>query len=226
MEELTLRDYPIGVLENLIGTKGKQATDRKLENYGYGFTSDGTGRKRIYTIISLPDAFHRFRSYCSFALGFPPQTDFGKLRDFVYCLFGDDDFNWRPAEMMEQYLRVSGRGMSRQTIGTYLKRLEKLDIINPYNGDFVYYKVFKKDGVQEHEIISKEEHGKAWKYYWDYRNAHPEQDSIPAYCYVRTKFGGSPRKQRRIEIQGWSKREADILYSLAADSILEEVSDE
>ena len=225
MEELTLRDYPLGVLRNILGTSDKQGTERKLEKYGYGFTSTGRGSARVYTITSLPDAFQRFRSYCTFSLGFPPQTDFRKLRDFVFCLFGDDDFNWRPAEMMEQYLRVCGRGMSRQTIGNYLKRLEELDLINPYNGDFVYYKVFKKYGVQEHEIISREEYGKAWKYYWDYRNAHPEQDSIPAYCYVRSKFGGSPRKQRRIEKQGWSLKEIDTLYSLATDSILEEVSD-
>ena len=64
MEELTKRDYPIGVLENLIGSRGKQAVDRKLTKYGYGFSSAGSGTKRVYTITSLPNAQARFKSYC------------------------------------------------------------------------------------------------------------------------------------------------------------------
>ena len=38
MEELAMRDYPLGVLENIIGSRGKEAVDRKLKHYGYGFT--------------------------------------------------------------------------------------------------------------------------------------------------------------------------------------------
>ena len=43
-------------------------------------------------------------------------------------------------EMMEEYLRLEGRGMSRATIGAYRRRLENLGLIAPM-GDFVYYKV-------------------------------------------------------------------------------------
>ena len=51
---LELRDYPIGLLESIIHTKGKEATDRKLKSYGYGFNpNNGRGRNRIYTITSL-----------------------------------------------------------------------------------------------------------------------------------------------------------------------------
>ena len=57
---LELRDYALGVLENLIDTKDKQATDRKLTAYGYKYSSTGTGKKRVYTITALP-ASNSFR---------------------------------------------------------------------------------------------------------------------------------------------------------------------
>ena len=80
-----------------------------------------------------------------------------KLRDFVFYLMSDDNFNWRPAEMMEEYLRNEGRGISRQTIGKYLQHFEALCLF-VRTDDFVYYKVKKNYGVQEHEIITKEEY--------------------------------------------------------------------
>ena len=225
METIELRDYPLGVLENLIGSRGKQAVDRKLKSYGYKFSSDGTGKKRVYTITALPDARHQFRSYCVFTLGFDPNTNFKKLRDFVWYVMTDDDFTWRPEEMMEEYLRMEGRGITRQTIAGYKKRLEAHYIIDTIFGDFVYYKVYKEYGVQKHEIITKEEYSAAWKLYWNWRNAHPGEDSTPAYSHMYTKFGGVPRKQRRIQDNLFGKEKADILYDLALKSILEEVSD-
>lgn len=130
MEELTLRDYPLGVLRNILGTSDKQGTDRKLEKYGYGFTSTGRGNTRVYTITSLPDAFHRFRSYCVFNLGFSPNDDFVKVRDFLYLLLGDEDFNWLPDEAKEVYTRLIGKGISRQTIAKYTRQLEKTGFVD------------------------------------------------------------------------------------------------
>ena len=225
MEELTLKDYPLGVLRNILGTSDKQGTDRKLEKYGYGFTSTGRGNTRVYTITSLPDAFHRFRSYCVFNLGYSPKVDFVKLRDFLYLLLGDEDFNWLPDEAKEAYTRLMGKGISRQTIAKYTRELEKTGFIDTIFGDFVYYRVYKDCGVQKHEIITKEEYSKAWKLYWDWRNAHPDKDSTPAYAHMYSKFGGVPRKQRKVQPIIWYKSDLDYILELAAASILEEVSD-
>ena len=225
MATLSLCDYPLGVLENLMSTKGKQATDRKLTAYGYEYSSSGRGKTRVYTITALPDAFHQFRSFCVFSLGFDPNTDFRKLRDFVVYLFADEDFNWRPEEAMEEYLRLEGRGISRQTIASYKKRLEAHYIIDTVFGDFVYYKVYKKFGAQTHEVITKEEYSKAWRLYWQWREEHPEDDSTPAYSFMYSIFGGVPRKQRRIQDNLFGKEKADILYDLAVKSILDEVAD-
>ena len=224
MAELEMRVYPIGMLSGILGTNGKQATDRKLEAYGYGFTSAGTGTRRIYTITALPDALQRFKSLCVFSLGFSPQTDFKKLRDFVFYLMNDVNFNWRPAEMMEEYLRNEGRGISRQTIGKYLEHFESLCLF-VRTDEFVYYRVKKNYGVQEHEIITKEEYCQAWSYYFEYRAEHPDENSGPAYSSMYNRFGGVPRKQGRID-QGapWNREIINTLFDLASQSVLEEVS--
>lgn len=222
MEELTLRDYPLGVLENLIGSRGKQAIDRKLTAYGYGFISTGRGKTRVYTITALPNAQARFKSYCVFTLGFDPGTNFIKLRDFVFYLLADENFAWRPDEMMEEYLRLEGRGMARQTISRYRHHLENLELIAPM-GDFVYYKVFKRYGVQEHQIITAEEYGQAWRYYFEWRDANPDEDSRPAYRHMYNRFGGVPRKQRKIETLPFHAEKVNTLYELVSASILEEI---
>lgn len=222
MEELAMRDYPLGVLENIIGSRGKEAVDRKLKHYGYGFTSTGRGKTRVYTITSLPNAQARFKAYCVFALGFDGNTNFIKLRDFIFYLLKDADFAWRPNEMMEEYLRREGRGMSSDTISKYKIRLKNLELFAPV-GDFVYYKVFKHYGVQEHEVITKEEYNEAWRYYFEWRNDHPDEDSIPAYRHMYNKFGGVPRKQRKIEPNAFHAEELNILCALVSDAILEKV---
>ena len=220
---LELRDYPLGVLENLIGTKGKQATDRKLNAYGYGYTSAGNGKKRVYTLTALPDAFNQFRSYCVFSLGLSTQTDFVKFRDFVFYLENDMDFRGMSDEMMEEYLRMEKHGMSRQTIGKYRRLLEDLGYLAPV-GDFVYYRVYKDYGVQKHEVITAEEYKMAWGYYFDWRAAHPDEDSRPAYSHMYSKFKGVPRKQRKIEDNAIYAKELNTLYELTTNSIMEEIN--
>lgn len=222
MEELTMRDYPLGVLENLIGSRGKEAVERKLTKYGYGFTSVGRGKQRIYTITSLPNAQARFKSYCVFALGFDGNTDFRKLRDFVFYLENDLGFSGMPDEMMEEYLRLEGRGMSSQTIGKYRRHLVDLGLIAPM-GDFVYYKVKKHYGVQEHEIITADEYNKAWKSYHKWRASHPDEDSRPAYAHMYNEFGGVPRKQATIVGNALYTAELNTLFDLATNSIMEEL---
>ena len=223
MIKLDLRDYPIGLLESIINTNGKEATDRKLTSYGYGFTSNGSGRKRIYTISSLPNSFQQFKSFCVFSLGFSPQTDFVKLRNFLFYFLGNDDFSWRPHEMMEAYLRSEGKGITRQTITTYHKKLEQLELVASV-GDFVYYRVRKDCGVQVNEIITKEEYNAAWASYFQWRNSYPDADSRPAYTHMYNEFGGVPRKHIKVEKNGIYIDELNYLFDLVSNSIMEEVS--
>lgn len=217
---LELRKYSYADLSAYLGSNDNQAIERKLNSYGIQFSEDGRGQNRTYTITDIPD---RFRVFCVFDLGLDPRTNFIKLRDFLFFLLGDDDFNWRPMEMMEEYLRIEGRGISRQTIAKYIEKLEKIDLIHP-GGEIVYYKVFKRFGVQEHEIITKDEYCGAWKIYWDCRNKGYE--SGPAFSCMYNRLGGSPHKQHRIEQNGVNAEILNTLAELVAESYLGEIEND
>ncbi len=210
LEEKT---YTIQELSAIIGTKGKTATDKKLNNYNISYTSKGRGKNLIYTITDIRD---RFRVFCVFDLGFSPQIDFVKLRDFLFYFLGNDDFNWRPMEMMEEYLRIAGRGMSRQTISKYITRLKELNFFA--EGHYVYYRVYKEFGVQKHEIVKREDYSAAWKVYWDKRKLG--YDSRAAYSVMYNAFNGVPRKQRKMEKNGIYSDILDLLSELVAESFL------
>ena len=191
---LELRAYSFSELSEYLGTGDVQGTNRKLKNYGISFTAEGRGNERIYTITAISDPF---KVFSVFDVGMPPQTDFTKFRYFVYLLLNDEDFAWRPAEMMEEYLRQSNNSISRQTISKYLNKLNSFGLIGMGMGDYTYYKVFKKQGVQCHEIITREEYAKAWAIYWECKAN--EYDSRAAYSSMYNRFGGVPRKHSSIE---------------------------
>lgn len=210
---LERKTYSIKELSAIIHTTGKEATDRKLRSYRISYTSIGRGGSLTYTITDIPD---RFKVFCVFDLGFNPRTDFRKLRDFLFYLLGDDNFSWRPMEMMEEYLRIAGRGMSRQTISRYIARLEELDLFS--GGDFVYYRVYKDFGVQKHKIITREEYSAAWRLYWEKRGQG--YDSRAAYSCMYTAFEGVPRKQRRLEGNAFYNDTYNLLFDLITESYL------
>ena len=204
---LELGVYTYAELSAYLGTTGNQATERKLNSYGIQFSGDGRGQDMTYTITAIPD---RFKVFCVFDLHLSPQTNFDKFRDFLFYLFGDDDFCGKPMEAMEEYLRIEGRGITRQTISNYIRRLSDRDLIH-LGGEYVYYRVFKNCGAQTHQTITKEEYCEAWKTYFDCKAKH--YDSRAAYSHMYNQFGGVPRKQRKIEQNAFN---ADILNTLEA----------
>lgn len=207
------RTYSIRELSAILGTNGKQAINRKLETNKVKYTVEGRGDKSIYTITKIQD---RFRVFCIFDLGFSPHTDFTKLRDFIFFLLGDDDFSWRPMEMMEEYLRIEGKGISRQTISKYIAQLKNLHLIA--DTDFVYYRVYHCGDIQKHELISKEEYSKAWAIYWDMKNCG--YDSETAFSIMYSALGGVPRKQRKLEQNAIFQDTLSLLSELVAESFL------
>ena len=58
--------YSFSKLKEVLGTKDKQATDRKLTRYGVEYSSTGWADNRTYTITHIPDPF---RLYCVIKLG-------------------------------------------------------------------------------------------------------------------------------------------------------------
>lgn len=212
---LEAKAYTANELFSILGTNSKTATNRKLNSYKVSYTSAGRGNNLTYTITDIPD---RFKVYCVFDLRFDPHTDFNKLRDFLFYLLGDDDFSWRPVEMMEEYLRKVKRGISRQTISKYVEQLEGLNLIA--GTDYVYYRVYKDFGVQKHEIVTKEEYSAAWSVYWAKRECG--YDSRAAFSAMYNAFKGVPRKQRRIEQNALYNDTLDLLSELVTESYISE----
>lgn len=216
---LSTGTYKLEDLEAYFHTRNKQNTDNKLNRYSVKYTIDpATARSRnpTYQISEIPDPLPL---YCVFDLGFDPRTDFTKLRNFLFYLFTAPDFSWRPAEMMEEYLRIHQHGISRQTISNYIRRLDRTELFNSH-GDYVYYKVYKNYGVQEHEIISKEDYSRAWAIYWEC--IEKRYGSPSAFQAMYNRFGGVPRKQQQVMKNGIYNRELAMLEQWVCDSFLAE----
>ena len=134
---LEVRDYGIGELREILGTKEKQGIDRKLKGYGFEFCSTGRGERRIYTIKSIPDPF---RIYAITKLGVPPQADFTIIRNLYFYFFCVEGFSEMPYVEMEAILEADGKKISSKTISKWLKYLETFkDCYNtavpaPHNG--------------------------------------------------------------------------------------------
>lgn len=134
------RTYTYAELSAMFGTRDNQGIQRRLNNMGIIFHTKGWGGGVTYEIQEITDPF---KAFCILDLGFNSRTDFRKLRDFLFCFLNNEDFNWRPYEMMEEYLRTEGTSVSRQTISSYIRRLEANNLIS-LHGEAVYYKVCKK----------------------------------------------------------------------------------
>ncbi len=214
LEEKT---YKIRDLEAYLHTRSPKKVREKLSRYDVEYIEGSErGPLRTYEITAINDPF---RLYCVFDLGVSPQTDFHKLRDFTVYLLTNDDFSWRPMEMMEEYLRRFTDGPTRQTISHYLRIFTDRELI-ALNGEYVYYKVYKDRGVQKHEIIEKAEYSAAWAVYWECRNE--EKNSGVAYTTMYNKFGGVPRKQRKVNQNAFYLDTLDRLEEYATDSFLAE----
>ncbi len=213
---LELKTYGFAEIAAYLRVRRSRGVRDKLTRYNVEFTEGGghADQDKTYTITAIQDPFKLF---CVFDLEIAPQTDFIKLRDFTVYLLSVDDFNWRPMEMMEEYLRRFANGPSRQTISHYIKYFTDRDLI-AMNGDYVYYKVNKDRGVQKHEIITKEQYAAAWAVYWDRRKNGA--DSRAAYSVMYSWLGGVPRKQRKTVSNGIYKADLDRLEEYATESFL------
>lgn len=217
---LECKEYSAFELRKYMKVKGNKALKDKLNRYLIDYSCDGRGDTAIFQIHNISDPL---RVYCVFELAFPYNTDFTKLSYFLHFFYENPDFNGKPMEMMEEELRTTEYGMSRQTISKYLEHLKKINYIAE-SFEFVYYKVYKKYGVQTHDIITEEQYRYAWRQYFEYRELHPEDNSRPAYAYMYSKFGGVPRKQAKYEENAFTQNKVEYLLSLVTDRISDDLS--
>lgn len=195
---IELKTYSYDEMLKLLNSKSMQSIKNKLSTYEIEYTLKGKGAAAKFTLTKLNNPF---KTLCIHELGFAPQTDFNKLAIFLYEFFcADVGFEMMPQEMMEQTFRGNGFELSRKTIGKYLKKLEKMGIIDK-GAEYVYYRVYKDGlGIQHHDIVEKQEYCKAWKSY--YRMKDEGLDWFERFYTMYYEFGGTPRKQAIYEQNG------------------------
>lgn len=214
---LELRTYTKQELSQIFKTTANQGIKRKLSRYGIQYTTQGRGEQITFTITQVPDPF---KVFCIEHLDFNGQTDFRKLRNFLYYFFNDDEFQTLPDETKAILLSEKGKHMSRQTIAGYIRHLEKAHYISLTGGEYVYYFAYAKNRIP----ATKEQYSKAWKEYW----THLERgaNSFTAIYLMRMKYGGIARKQPIPQFNGIYIKQIEMLNDLVCESIEKELEEE
>ena len=208
------RKYTIAEMAQITGTQSRQGIRRKLENYEIVFEESGRGSSVVFDVKNIPD---KFKVFCIIDLGFPSQTDFIKLKYFMYYFFCDETFAQLPDEVKEVKLRGDGKTISRQTISNYIERLNKLNLISKNTDNYVYY--FASGDYRE--TTTKEDYSKAWREYWaNKNNGCDSSEAIRIMCY---DYGGVARKYPIPEWNGIYLEEINYIIDLVCESIENEL---
>lgn len=213
---IEVRDYSKAEISAILRTRNKQQIDNKLNNYDIEFFSTGSGNNRMYHITQLNDPF---KVFAILELGFEAQTDFCKLRNFYYYFFNDEEFSAMPDEVKEQRMRSAGMSVSRQTIASYLRKLDATEMINRNSYNYIYYFAYK--GTQR--ITDKTEYSKAWSEYW--RDiVYKGNNSFGAIEKMRANYGGVAKKQAIPEINTIHLSKIETMLFYLQQSIENELS--
>ncbi len=208
------RSYSKTEMAQILAAKSKQGIDRKLSRYGVEFDVCGRGEKAIYTIKKMADPFKLFAIT---ELDCDGNTDFTKLRNFIYHFFEDEIFMTMPDEVKEARMREMGEAVSRQTIANYTYKLESHDLISRQTKNFLYYFAFK----QTQRFCDHAEYVEAWHDYW--RDIDNGLTCYEAIDNMRAAHGGVARKQPIPEINGIYNDKIEQMLSYVQESMENEM---
>lgn len=196
---MEVREYTYSEMSELLGTYKNTNIKHKLDRYGIEYECTGRGRAIVYDIKCIPNPFKLF---CILEWEFPSQTNFEKLRNFLYYYWCDEGFALLPMEEMANRLSDSTAPVSRQTISRWIDRMRQLDLISLSSTEYIYYKVRrnKVDGKRIQEYISREQYRAGWGIYWKSKKEH--NDSQMAFMEMYYAMGGVPKKSPVVEVNG------------------------
>lgn len=213
---LQLRTYSFSELKEVLGTKDKQATDRKLTRYGVEYSSTGWADNREYTITRIPDPF---RLYCVLVLGTPPQADFEKIRNLYYYFFCVEGFTDLPLIEMAKVMEKEGVPASRQFVSKWIEYLRHLDYINFTQSECEYYAISRDE--QDNRIcksISRTDYLHAWAIYFEWRDI---EGCVLAYARMYNSIGGHPYKKPIYQQNALMAAEIQELIDIIIDTLPE-----
>ncbi|MBQ8787030.1 MAG: hypothetical protein IJZ61_05300 [Oscillospiraceae bacterium] len=135
------RVYTQEELSEILGTIEVKNIKAKLERYNVDFTATKVEESYVFDIHRIND---KFKVFCILELKFPAQTNFSKLKYFVYYFFNDNDFNILSHSLMAQRLNdIFGKVFSRQTISRWINALEKQNLFYSGSSEYRYFSVYK-----------------------------------------------------------------------------------
>lgn len=188
---LDKRTYKLCEMQAYLGTERLDCIKSKLKTIECEYTTTGRGEERTFTVTKLPN---RFKEMCIYELGFKPQTDFEKLKDFLYNYFFTDGFMTLPIQEMENVLRDAGTPVSRQTFKDWIKQLEKEELMLLDTDDCEYYSCYHDKNKQYRvKKITETEYKNAWKEFFRRREDKRSTEKSLA-KHMRKQIGGKAVK--------------------------------
>ncbi|MBQ2824413.1 MAG: hypothetical protein IJF18_07535 [Oscillospiraceae bacterium] len=215
------RVYTQEELSEILGTIEVKNIKAKLKRYNVDFTATKVEESYVFDIHRIND---KFKVFCILELKFPAQTNFSKLKYFVYYFFNDNDFNLLSHKLMMKKLKeVFGEAPSRETIDKWVKKLRGQNL---FIEDICEYRYFSVD-KESYKEISHEEYKKAWNVYWKYVNLHFDDEDYNHYEAIIKMYsviGGKAVKRPLININGFYNDKIKKLTEYALESIEQEIN--
>lgn len=212
---LDLQRYTRQELIDIFKTQRLDSIKDKLKRKGYKFTTDGRGDSFTLTITELP---LRFRNFCTDELNFAPQTDFVKLKRFLYRFIFDEDFRHMPNKGMARLMKDDIK-ISNQTISKYILKLYNENIIG-FSKEGFYYSIDLNYKEQDNycKRITAEEYRNAWQTYWQTKEEN-NGDYVLAYNCMCSLIDGHPHRKAIVMFNAIEKEKIETLKEILKEEI-------
>ena len=209
---LDMRTYTREELVELYHTDRIDSIKSKLNRQGYTYSACGRGQTFTLTISGLPP---RFKTFCMEQLGFAPQTDFERLKVFLYNFFFDDDYRQLPIVTMARILEKEFY-ISYQTLSNWIDKLEKANLIHRSMAEFNYFAFGKDECGNPIEIpITEQLYKKAWNEYWKGN----EYSYCEALACMNEVIKGTPKKFGVIDLNAFEESITEELKEILQEEI-------
>lgn len=192
---LEKRKYTRSELIEIYKTDRLDAIKARIQRAGYIFQSSGRGKGYTMEILDLPKE-DELRQYCREILGFSAQTDFTKLKYFLFFFLENEEFMTLQYNQMAQVMNDHGIEITQQTISNYFQHLQTIGWIHIGRFDYVYFLYDEAQG--ETRYISREEYCAINKEFWQLIKGQ-KYTWQEAAAEIRRKYGNKPRKRPKAE---------------------------
>lgn len=207
---LEKRKYTRQELIDLYKTSRLDAIKAKIRRAGYLFTEEGRGASYTLEITDLPKE-DQFKQYCIEVLGFSSQTDFQKLKTFLFFFLENEEFMTLQYNEMEQIIKDHGGSVSATTISNYFKQLSAIGWTDQEPFAYVYFLHDSSSGKPKY--ISREEYCLINKEFWKLIKKGGKTWK-EAYTEIKEKYGNKPRKRLKDVKVGFFAKQYDELWDL------------